>query len=146
MAETRKNPHNKKSRPLNRSEMMSKVRGRNTTPERLVRSVLHCAGLRFRLHRTDLPGSPDIVLPRYRTAIFVNGCFWHQHSGCRRAVRPVTNQEFWNRKLDRNIVRDAVAVRNLEAMGWRVLVIWECELKNREWEHRLVQEIVKPSQ
>ncbi len=115
-----------------RSRNMARVKGRDTGPERLVRSLLHRMGYRFRLHRADLPGKPDIVLPRHRRAIIVNGCFWHGHPGCKRASRPSTNREFWDKKIDGNMARDA---RNLEALcadGWKVLVIWQCETRDRQ--------------
>lgn len=109
---------------------MAKVRNRNTGPELLVRQVAHSLGLRFRLHRRDLPGSPDVVFPKYRIALFVHGCFWHQHYSCKRASRPKTNSEFWETKLERNIERDQKAVAELNRLGWRTAIIWECETKN----------------
>lgn len=115
--------------PAKRSEIMSRVRSRNTKPELFVRSLLHAMGYRFRLHRKDLPGSPDIVLPKYRTAVFVHGCFWHQHLGCRKATFPKNNSEFWEAKLKRNRERDLEAQRKLEESGWNVLTLWECEVK-----------------
>ena len=115
--------------PEKRSAIMSLVRSKNTKPELLVRSLLHRMGYRFRLHRKDLPGSPDMVLPKYRTAIFVHGCFWHQHSGCKKATLPNQNAEFWREKFERNVRRDENAQRRLREMGWRVLVLWECEVK-----------------
>jgi DNA mismatch endonuclease (patch repair protein) len=107
---------------------MSAVRGRDTTPERLVRSALHHHGLRFRLHVRGLPGRPDIVLPRHRTVILVHGCFWHRHIGCVKSTLPVTNRAWWISKLRRNRVRDRCNIRDLRAAGWRVIVVWECEL------------------
>lgn len=112
-----------------RSWNMSRIRGRDTAPEMLLRSLLHRAGFRFRLHARQLPGRPDVVLPRYRAAIFVHGCFWHRHPGCRNATTPTTRREFWQEKFDDNVSRD---VRNriaLEAAGWTVHTVWECELK-----------------
>ena len=111
---------------------MSRVKGGNTKPELRVRSLLHCMGYRFRIARKDLPGKPDIVLPKYKTAILVHGCFWHGHPGCKRATRPTTNVEFWNAKLDRNMKRDQENARKLAEQGWRVGTIWECELKDVE--------------
>jgi DNA mismatch endonuclease (patch repair protein) len=108
---------------------MSRITGRDTAPERALRSALHRAGLRFRLHRRDLPGRPDIVLPSRRLAIFVHGCFWHRHEGCRFTTTPTTNAEFWQRKFASNTTRDAANVAALEALGWRVIVAWECEVK-----------------
>ena len=111
---------------------MSRVKGRDTKPELLVRSIVHRLGYRFRLHEKKLPGRPDIVLPRHRKAIFVHGCFWHGHQGCRRAARPATNHEFWDKKLDGNIARDAANLEALREAGWKVLVVWQCGMKDRE--------------
>ena len=116
--------------PEQRSRNMARVKNKNTAPEIIVRKTLHRLGYRFRLHRRDLPGNPDIVLPRYRTVIFVHGCFWHGHPGCARASRPQTNTEFWNAKLDKNLRRDREAQDKLKALDWRVLVIWQCETKD----------------
>ena len=113
-----------------RSQIMSRVSGKNTKPEIVVRSLLHKMGYRFRLHREDLPGKPDIVLPKYKKVIFVHGCFWHGHERCSRSKRPMTNQEFWRQKLDKNIVRDKKIVNALYDLGWKVLIVWSCEVKN----------------
>ena len=113
-----------------RSRMMSAVKGKNTTPELIVRRYLHKKGFRFRLHRNDLPGKPDLVLPKYHLAIFVHGCFWHQHSNCRYAAKPTSNTRFWLKKLEGNTKRDLNQVDALINAGWRVLVIWECGLKH----------------
>ncbi len=107
---------------------MSAVRGRDTKPELAVRNFLHSKGLRFRLHRRDLQGRPDIVLPSRRIAIFVHGCFWHQHQGCRRAKLPATRAEFWAAKLGANVERDARAVESLRTEGWTPIIVWECEI------------------
>ena len=116
--------------PQKRSEIMAKVHSANTTPEIRVRKLLHSMGYRFRLHRRDLPGNPDIVLPKYKTVIFVHGCFWHGCPTCRHAkIRPIANSEYWNKKLNRTMERDKNNVINLEQMDWRVFVIWECETK-----------------
>jgi len=112
-----------------RSRMMSRVRGKDTKPEKAVRSMLHQMGYRFRLHRRDLPGCPDIVLVRLRKVIFVHGCFWHGHCGCRRATRPSTHVDFWNRKIEKNIAREALQTQELRTMGWDVLVVWECQTR-----------------
>ncbi|WP_176593116.1 very short patch repair endonuclease [Sphingobium sp. EM0848] len=115
--------------PEARSANMSRVRNKNTKPELLVRSVLHRAGYRFRLHLDDLAGSPDIVLPKYQTAIFVHGCFWHGHEGCRRSKLPATRIEFWRAKIERNKERDLTAKQELTVLGFKVVTLWECELK-----------------
>ncbi len=115
--------------PSQRHHCMSRIRGKNTKPEILVRKGLHARGFRFRLHNKKLPGSPDIVLPKYGVAIMVNGCFWHGHKGCRYATKPKTNIEFWETKIARNRHRDEVTTAHLEALGWTVITIWECELR-----------------
>ncbi|MGO8943886.1 MAG: very short patch repair endonuclease [Syntrophobacteraceae bacterium] len=109
---------------------MAAVKGKNTSPELRVRQTLHKMGHRFRLHRKDLPGIPDIVLPRHRLCVFVHGCFWHQHPGCKRATLPETNREFWTKKLNKNRMRDEATLRALVSMGWHVFVIWECEARS----------------
>lgn len=109
---------------------MSRVKGKNTKPEILVRRALHALGYRFRLHRGDLPGRPDIVLPKHKTVIFVHGCFWHRHPGCAKASTPKTRIDFWQDKFAANVARDS---RNLDALreaGWQAIVVWECETKN----------------
>lgn len=112
-----------------RNRTMSRVRSTNTKPEIVVRRILHGLGLRFRLHRADLPGKPDIVLTRHRTIVLVHGCFWHGHD-CRRGVRvPKQNGDYWRAKRERNMARDRANIQALEATGWKVEVIWECELK-----------------
>ena len=115
-----------------RSQIMARVHSRNTTPELLVRSVTHQLGYRFRLHRRDLPGTPDLVFPRLRAVILVHGCFWHQHRCARGDRRPKTNRAYWLPKLKRNVERDQRAIRALRRDGWRVLVIWECQTRNHE--------------
>lgn len=109
---------------------MAQVKGKNTKPELLVRQALHRLGYRFRLHRRDLPGRPDIVLPRYKTVIFVHGCFWHRHLGCTKASTPKTRVDFWQDKFETNVARDRRNVHALRANGWQVVVVWECETKN----------------
>lgn len=116
--------------PNRRSWNMSRIRGRDTAPERRVRSLLHRQGFRFTLRRRGLPGKPDIVLPRWRTVIFVHGCFWHRHQGCKNAVIPKTRTAFWQRKLQGNVARDEANALRLEALGWNVIVVWECELSD----------------
>ena len=115
-----------------RSWNMSKIRSKNTKPEIAIRSKLHKAGYRFRLHVKDLPGKPDIVLPKYNTIIFINGCFWHRHKGCEYAYKPKTRVDFWNQKLNRNIKRQEEVTKQLRKLKWNVLVIWECEVNNEK--------------
>mgnify|MGYP002761706358 FL=1 len=112
-----------------RSRNMSHVRGKNTKIEVKVRSYLFRKGFRFRKNDHRLPGTPDVVLPKYKTVIFVNGCFWHQHLGCKKATIPETNHDFWEKKLSSNVVNDKLDRDALEAMGWKVITVWECELK-----------------
>jgi DNA mismatch endonuclease, patch repair protein len=115
--------------PSQRSSNMAAVRGKDTAPELRVRRMLHAMGYRFRLHPQNLPGKPDIVLSRHRLCIFVHGCFWHQHQGCKRATVPKTHIEFWEKKFKQNRDRDESFRAQLEKMGWRVYTIWECETK-----------------
>jgi DNA mismatch endonuclease (patch repair protein) len=112
-----------------RSQMMSKIRGKDTQPEMRIRRFLHAHGFRYRLHDKNLPGVPDLVFPRYRTVIFVHGCYWHRHSGCRYATLPGSNTEFWKQKFDKNVARDRNVVQQLLSAGWKVIVIWECGLR-----------------
>jgi DNA mismatch endonuclease (patch repair protein) len=115
--------------PERRSANMARVRGKDTNPEMRVRRVANRMGLRFRLHRKDLPGKPDLVFPKHRLAVFVHGCFWHRHPGCARASMPSTRVEFWRAKFDANVIRDARQQAALDALGWKVLVLWECGVK-----------------
>lgn len=115
--------------PEQRKRNMSAIKGKNTKPEILVRKLLHRLGYRFKIQRKDLPGKPDIVLPKYKTAIFINGCFWHRHAGCKYASTPSTNSEFWEKKFAANVKRDARNYATLKEQGWNVLIIWECEVK-----------------
>lgn len=115
-----------------RSRMMSAIGGRNTKPEIIVRKFLHARGFRFRLHVKDLPGRPDIVLPKWKACIFVHGCFWHRHANCRYATTPKTRPEFWAEKFRENIARDQRNLDALQAAGWSCHVIWECELKSSD--------------
>ena len=124
-----------------RSRMMAGIKGKHTKPELVVRSYLHRRGLRFRLHQRNLPGNPDIVLAKYRTAVFVHGCFWHQHEGCRFAYMPSSNTTFWKDKLQSNVARDAKQSVALVELGWRVLTLWECETRNSSALDRLVSQI-----
>lgn len=113
--------------PEARSRLMSRVRGKDTGPELAVRRAAHAAGFRFRLHRRDLPGTPDLVFPRFKAAIFVHGCFWHGH-GCKKGRLPKSREDYWGPKIAANRARDAVKQAQLEAAGWRVLTIWQCEI------------------
>lgn len=113
-----------------RSQIMSRVSGKNTKPEIAVRSLLHNMGYRFRLYRKDLPGKPDITLPKHKKVIFVHGCFWHGHTNCSRSKRPTTNKKFWRDKLDKNIARDIASVKALKQSGWEVLIVWTCEVND----------------
>jgi DNA mismatch endonuclease, patch repair protein len=125
---------------LHRSWNMSRVRGKNTGPEILVRQLLHRNGFRFRLHDKKLPGKPDIVLKRYRTVILVHGCFWHHHRSCKRATIPQTNRRFWLKKIAGNVSRDARHERQLAKLGWRVLRLWQCQMRDTQ---RLEQKILR---
>ena len=113
-----------------RSWNMSRIKSKDTTPERIVRSFLHRNGFRFRLHVKDLPGKPDIVLPKYKTVIEVRGCYWHRHEGCKDATTPSTNTDFWQKKFADNVARDKRTEQELKALGWNVIVVWECEICN----------------
>ena len=115
-----------------RSWNMSRIRGKDTKPELIVRSLLHKMGYRFRIHRKDLPGKPDIVLPKHKTIIFVHGCFWHRHKGCRYAYTPKSRVKFWKDKFAGTVKRDNNHQKQLKEMGWSVHVVWECETKNPE--------------
>lgn len=112
-----------------RSRMMSGIRGKHTKPELLVRKYLHRRGLRFRLHAKGLPGKPDLVFPKHRAVVFVHGCFWHRHAGCKYASTPHSREQFWANKLSENVARDTYQTSALEGLGWRVLIVWECELR-----------------
>lgn len=114
-----------------RSRMMASIKAKNTSPELKVRKMLHFAGYRFRLHQKSLPGKPDIVLKKHKLCIFVNGCFWHRHIGCKYTTFPKTRVEFWEKKFTENVVRDRKNVESLLEQGWRVFILWECGIKNR---------------
>jgi DNA mismatch endonuclease (patch repair protein) len=124
--------------PEKRSWNMSRIKGSNTKPELIVRSVLHHMGYRFRLHRKNLPGKPDIVLPKFNTVIFVHGCYWHRHKGCNYAYNPKSRIDFWQNKFKENIKRDKKNKEALINLGWKVFTIWECETKSIE----LVKQII----
>lgn len=127
-----------KHTPEQRHRNMSAIKGKNTKPEILVRKMLHSMGFRFRLHSKELPGKPDIVLPKYKTAIFVHGCFWHRHPDCKYSTSPSTNVEFWVRKFAENTLRDEKKINELISLGWKVHVIWTCEIKDTpDFRHKL---------
>lgn len=120
--------HDSKTRSYN----MSRIKGKNTKPEETVRKYLFSQGFRYRKNDKRLPGKPDIVLPKYKTVIFVNGCFWHKHEGCKYFVWPKNNAEFWKEKIESNIVRDKKQYDELQNAGWHVIIVWECELKKKQ--------------
>lgn len=126
-----------------RSRMMAGIKGKNTRPELIVRRFLHSKGFRFRLHDAKLPGRPDIVMPKYKLLIFVHGCFWHRHQGCRYATSPVQNREKWQEKFKRNVKRDRQQMKQLIDQGWRVLVIWECVLRSPKPDLSWLAEYIK---
>ena len=117
-----------------RSHNMSRIRSKNTKPEEMVRKYLFSQGFRYRKNDTRLPGKPDIVLPKYKTVIFVNGCFWHKHENCKYFVWPKTNEDFWRTKISANVSRDQENIKLLSELGWNVIVIWECELKKQRFD------------
>ena len=135
--------------PEQRHRCMAAIKGKDTKPEMIVRKYLFSRGLRFRIQVRKLPGRPDIVLPKYKTVIFVDGCFWHGHEGCRYYRLPKSNVEFWKVKIERNMERDAKSETELIAMGWRVIRVWECEIRavggRQEYLDNLYDEIVKPA-
>ncbi|PLV15795.1 very short patch repair endonuclease [Pseudomonas guariconensis] len=117
-----------------RSRMMANIRGSNTAPEMKVRKLLHSHGFRYRLHPRELPGRPDVVLPRYRVCIFIHGCFWHRHRGCRYATNPTSREDFWQSKFEQNVKRDIRNRKELIQQGWRVFELWECGIQKSEME------------
>ena len=127
--------------PNMRSRNMSRIRCKNTIPEITVRSFLHRHGFRFRLHAKNLPGHPDIVLPKHKTVVEIRGCFWHRHFGCKKTTTPSSNVEFWKEKFERNVERDLKNEKLLRELGWRVIVVWECELKDATRLPLLVEQI-----
>lgn len=123
-----------------RSQIMAKISSKNTKPELIVRKILHSKGYRFRLHRKDLPGNPDIVLPKHKKIIFVHGCFWHNHN-CKFGNHiPKTNTEYWEKKLKNNSIRDKINIEKLISLGWKVLIIWECTLKDIDKTNKILDE------
>lgn len=121
--------------PERRSEVMSRIPGKHTGPEMAVRRFLHAKGLRYRLHDKRLPGTPDLVFPSRKVAVFVHGCFWHGHDGCKRATLPATRTEFWSAKISRNVERDRSAGKALREAGWTVLTVWQCGMSQGQLEH-----------
>ena len=128
--------------PETRSYNMSRIRGKDTKPEELVRKYLFAQGFRYRKNDRKLPGKPDIVLPKYRTCIFVNGCFWHRHPGCKYTTMPQTRKEFWEKKFEENVSRDQRVYEELKKRGWNIVVVWECELK-KDYRIHTLDEICK---
>lgn len=126
-----------------RSWTMRQVKSRNTAPEKRFRSLLHRLGFRFRLHRKDLPGCPDLVLPKHRLVVFINGCFWHRHPNCPRATMPASNIAYWQKKFAGNVQRDAINRQKLAELGWRVFTIWECELKSLDEAQKRFLEFIR---
>ena len=129
--------------PEQRHYNMSRIRSKNTKPEEVVRKYLFSHGFRYRKNDNRYPGKPDLVLPKYKTAVFVHGCFWHQHPGCRNARIPENNREYWQRKFDRNRQRDKEEQKKLEDMGWHVIVVWECEISNKKKRTERLAALVK---
>ena len=125
-----------------RSQVMSHVRNRDTRPEKIIRSILHKSGFRFRIQRKDLPGKPDIVLPKYKTIIFVHGCFWHQNEGCKKALPPKSNVSFWLEKFRKNKERDRKVIRTLQESGWKVIVVWQCEIPKIKNNPEIIKKLI----
>jgi len=123
---------------------MSRIRSKNTKPEMLVRRILHGMGFRFRLHCPGLPGKPDLALPKYRTVIFVHGCFWHRHKGCKNCTTPSSNRAFWLAKFKRNIRKDQASQRESERLGWRIVIVWECETERPVDLEKRLSRLLKP--
>ncbi|MGI9055194.1 MAG: very short patch repair endonuclease [Pyrinomonadaceae bacterium] len=126
-----------------RSQIMSKISGKETKPEILVRKFLFGQGFRYRKNEKRLPGKPDIVLPKYKTAIFVHGCFWHGHQNCKKSALPQTNYEFWKSKIQGNTERDKSNQKQLKKLGWKVIVVWQCRIKNRELFEKTMKRVVQ---
>ncbi|MFA6086380.1 very short patch repair endonuclease [Mucilaginibacter sp.] len=129
--------HSKETRSYN----MSRIKSKDTKPELLVRKFLHKNGFRYRLHVKDMPGKPDIVLPKYKTVIFIHGCFWHGHEGCKKATLPETRKEWWTDKIRRNITNDINAEAALKAANWNIITIWQCQLKTK-WQNQLLSDLL----
>jgi DNA mismatch endonuclease (patch repair protein) len=120
--------------PEKRSEIMRKIKPAGSKQEIFIRKLVHSMGYRYRLHKKDLPGKPDLVFRKYKKVIFVNGCFWHGHEGCKRSALPTTNAEFWRKKITGNVERDKVNYERLNKLGWKILIVWQCEIKESEKE------------
>lgn len=129
--------------PVQRSNCMRRIKSKNTKPELIVRSMCHRLGYRFRLGRKDLPGTPDLVFPRLKLCLFVHGCFWHRHEGCKYAYSPKTRVDFWESKFARNVIRDNKVMNALKASGWNTEVVWECETKNAAFLEKKIIEILR---
>lgn len=128
--------------PEARSRNMSRIRGKNTEPEKYIRRLLYHAGFRYRIHYRDLPGKPDVYLSRYKAALFINGCFWHRHEGCRFATSPKSNEDFWESKFNRNVERDKAVYEKLGTEGYKVIVLWECTVRQMMKDHEYEKEIL----
>ncbi|MGD9780957.1 MAG: very short patch repair endonuclease [Kiritimatiellia bacterium] len=128
-----------------RSRLMAKIKGKDTGPERAVRSLLHRAGYRFRKHVPDLPGKPDVVLPKYKTVVFVHGCFWHRHKNCKIATTPKSHRKFWADKFARNVANDRKHLRQLRRRGWKVVTVWACQLKRPERVRARIEKALRPA-
>jgi len=132
-------------KPAKRSAMMANVKAKDTKPEMIVRSLAHQLGYRFRLHKRDLPGSPDLTFPKLKKTIFVHGCFWHRHEGCKFSYSPKSNQDFWQKKFASNVKRDNNALIKLAELGWEALIIWECETKDLAKLRSILQKFLSQS-
>ena len=131
-----------------RSEIMAKIRGKETKPEIIVRKFLFSKGFRFRKNVKKMPGTPDIVLPKYNTVVFIHGCFWHRHKNCKKAELPETRYEFWKKKIDGNAERDKKNVRQLKKVGWKVIVLWQCQIEKKQsdkWQKSLIEKLTSTS-
>lgn len=128
--------------PMTRSQMMANIKARDTKPEMMVRRFLHSQGLRYRVNDKRIPGKPDLVFTKYRTTVFVHGCFWHRHQGCRLAYLPKSRTEFWQLKFDKNVIRDITVREQLIALGWSVAVIWECTLRDKDLRDTALQQLM----
>lgn len=126
-----------------RSLIMSHISGKNTKPEMIFRKTLHQFGYRYSLHKKELPGKPDLVLRKYKTVILINGCFWHGHKNCKASTLPATNKKFWEKKISDNILRDKKNNKELKTLGWNVITVWQCQLKNQTHQQKTLKRIIK---